>query len=256
MTLSILLGTFNRFAHLQRCLEACRTSYSGDKEFIVCDGGSSDGSREWLAAQPDVVLIGERRLEGAVKAINRCYGFARGAYVAILNDDIAPEGPALDAAVRKLESDATIGQIACPFRTVGEARPHHVEYVNGLIYANIAVMRRELLDEITKIQGGVWAPCYRTYGGDTELSCWVHRLGYTVVEESGARFTDWMPQDTLRAENHRDQRGVNDNRLFWSRWPKPEMLQPFGPTPEVTGAERSALVQYEDRRRQERGRTA
>lgn len=245
MTLAILLGTFNRFVHLRRCLDACRTSYSGNKEFIVCDGGSSDGSREWLAAQNDVVLIGERRLEGAVKAINQCYGFARGEYVAILNDDIAPEGQALDAAVRRLEGGSKIGQIACPFRTVGEARPHYINYVQSLIYANIAVMRREMLDEVVKIQGGVWSPCYRTYGGDTELSCWVHRLGFAVVEEPEARFTDWMPQDVLRHENHQDERGVKDNRLFWSRWTDAKMLEPFGPLPKVGLAETAALISWE-----------
>ncbi len=243
--LSILLGTFNRFSHLQRCLTACRASCPDTIEFIVCDGGSSDGSREWLAAQPDVILIGERKLEGAVKAINQCYALSSGGIVAILNDDIAPEGNALDAACERLASDDKIGQIACPFRTVGESRPHHVEFVNGLIYANIAVMRRKLLDQIVRICGGVWNPCYRTYGGDTELSCWVHRLGYTVVEEPGARFTDWLPQDALRAENHRDERGLKDNRLFWSRWSHPDMLKPKGPPPAVTEAEQRVLAEME-----------
>jgi len=247
--LSVLLGTFNRFPHLQRCLTACRASYGGgDLEFVICDGGSTDGSREWLAAQQDVILIGERKLEGACKAINQCFALSRGEYVTILNDDIAPIERALDAAIERL-ADPTIGQVACPFRQIDEARPFHIEHVNGLPYANIAVMRRPLLETIVGICGGVWNPRYRTYGGDTELSCWVHRLGYKVVEEPKACFVDYMPQDELRNENHKEQRGVADNQLFWSRWRSPEMLVPFGPLPTVKVAERIALVRYEDRRR-------
>lgn len=246
--LSILLGTFNRFPHLQRCLQACRASYLGDYEFVVCDGGSTDGSREWLAVQPDVVLIGERRLEGACKAINQCYALSRGDTIAILNDDIVPVDRALQAASDRLAHDPTIGQIACPFRrSAGEN--YRVEAVHHTIYANIAVMRRELLDRIVRICGGVWNPRYRTYGGDTELSCWVHRLGYKVVEEPNAKFIDALAQDALREENHRDGRANRDGSAFWLRWQRGDMLMPFGPLPELTPEERDALVQDEDRRR-------
>ena len=251
--ISILLGTFNRSAHLVRCIEACRRSAPAHEiEFVVCHGGSTDGSRAWLAVQPDVVLIGERRLEGAVKAINQCYALCRGEYIAILNDDIAPVGLALQHAVARLDqhrvAGAQIGQVACPFKVHNEDRPHHIEFVNGLPYANIAVMRRPLLDQIVRICGGVWSPCYRTYGGDTELSCWVHRLGYAVVEEPEARFIDYMPQDALRQENHGDGRAVADNRLFWARWSQPSMLQPLGPVPNVTEIERVRLSAFEHAR--------
>ena len=87
MDLSIVLGTYNRFAHLMKCISTIREFVKCEYEIIIADGGSIEGSREWMAKQKDVIMIGERSLSGAVDAYNKAFSIASGKFVAHLNDD-------------------------------------------------------------------------------------------------------------------------------------------------------------------------
>ena len=65
---SIVIPTFNRVDRLQRCVEMIRRNVKLPTECIVVDGGSTDGSRKWLANQGDLHVILEPQREGAVRA--------------------------------------------------------------------------------------------------------------------------------------------------------------------------------------------
>jgi hypothetical protein len=246
LDLSIILGTYNRGAHLTRCVKSMRRSVGNlTYEFIVCDAGSTDGSREWLAGQPDVVLLAEHVREGAVKAFNKAYGLARGRHVALMNDDVEAVDPGgLERAVHALQAPG-VGQVALPFNREGE-RSFVTETVHGRPYANLGVISRRVADRIIRITGGLWSPCYRTYGADTELSCWIYRLGLDVVVEETARFADIHAKDGLRATNEKYANA--DSRMFWTRWPDPGMIRPNGPMPVVTGVELDNLRSETQRR--------
>jgi len=235
LDLTIILGTYNRVAHLTRCIESLRKSVGNlTYEFIVCDAGSTDGSREWLAGQPDVVLLGEHVREGAVKAFNKAYLLSRGRHIAIMNDDVEAVDPGgLARAVQSLQAPK-IGQVALPFNR-GTDRSFLTETVHGRPYANLGVISRRLAERVWRITGGVWSPCYRTYGADTELSCWVYRLGYEVYVEETARFADIRVKDGLRVTN--EKYASEDSQMFWTRWPDAGMIRPSGPLPVVTGLE-------------------
>ena len=49
-SVSVIIAVLNRAATLQRCLDSVFTQTAAPLEVIVCDGGSTDGSREILAA--------------------------------------------------------------------------------------------------------------------------------------------------------------------------------------------------------------
>jgi GT2 family glycosyltransferase len=53
---SIVIPTFNRKDRLVRCLDKIRRNVRTPHETIVVDGGSTDGTREWLLGQPHVFL--------------------------------------------------------------------------------------------------------------------------------------------------------------------------------------------------------
>jgi glycosyltransferase involved in cell wall biosynthesis len=233
--LSVVFGTYNRIWHLTRCIASMRKAMGGlSYELVVCDAGSTDGSREWLAAQPDVVLVGERVREGAVKAFNKGFHISRGHAIAYWNDDVVAVDK--DAMVRAVEMlyEPGVGQVACPFN-VRDNTNMSLEHVHGKPFANLGIITRTLANAIIEITGGLWSPCYHTYGADTELSCWVHKLGYKVARPEGARWSDLRVDDGLRALNNENARA--DNQLFWRRWKDEDMLRPDGPDPNATAAE-------------------
>lgn len=236
--LSVIMGTFNRLGKLQECVRSVRASVGPiSYEIVITDGGSTDGSIAWMEAQKDIVLVQAGRLEGAVRAFNQAYRASKGHYVALINDDVIAIGDALLLAVARLKTDASIGQVACAWRSGKD--PFTVATVYNQFYANLGVMPRSVADIIAKITGGLWSPVYFTYGADTELSAWVHRLGLSVCGLKSACFEDRPVRDTLRLRN--ETRARIDSRTFYRRWPTAHTLLPGGPFPHVTKRETKQL---------------
>ena len=88
-TVSIVIPTYARLAHLKRCLASIRANVTVSHEMIVV-GGGDDGTPEWLWEQPDVRFIPETRREGAARAVDRGMRAANGTYVMWINDDAYP----------------------------------------------------------------------------------------------------------------------------------------------------------------------
>jgi glycosyltransferase involved in cell wall biosynthesis len=93
MDLSIVSGTYNRIAYLQKMVASVRSSIGNDHyglqyEIVLVDGGSIDGTQRWCQEQSDIRLIQHTELLGAVKAFNDGAFAAQGVYVILANDDI------------------------------------------------------------------------------------------------------------------------------------------------------------------------
>jgi len=242
-TLSVIFGTYNRLPLLQQAISSVRSSARGvSHEIVVVDGGSTDGSRAWLAAQPDVLLVGEHRLEGAVRAFNQAFLLSRGEFIANLNDDAVVEGDALAAGVRHLQENTRAGQVAFGFRGEGEAWHINDIYPQetypavtwGTTYANFGITRRSIAEKVAAITGGYWAPVYSTYAADCELSAWCWKLGYTVDKRMDLRVHDVRNDDSLRARNA--PLSAAEAKRMYARWPAAS-FRPDGPPPRVTEAE-------------------
>lgn len=233
--LAVVLGSFNRRDLLTRALDSVRRTAGAtgdvpavDVTFFVVDGGSTDGSREYLAAQADVVLIGQRGpLTGAVKAFNVGFACALDAgfeWIAHFNDD----SEALDdgmwaGAIATLEADPQAGAVAFAFDT-WKGKFQHDHCAHDRAYVNYGVWRRACVEAVARAQGdptgrAMWNPVYRTYAADTEAGAWAWKLGWTI-HKSNARVHDAQPQDALREGNHggTNAAGRPDSNLYRQRW--------------------------------------
>src|SRR5215475_276558 len=63
MTLSVVIPVLNERPTLPATIAALRACRGVDR-IIVADGGSHDGTLEWLRAQPDIVLVNSARGKG------------------------------------------------------------------------------------------------------------------------------------------------------------------------------------------------
>jgi glycosyltransferase involved in cell wall biosynthesis len=83
---SVITPTLNMLSYLERCVASVADQEGVRAEHLVMDGGSRDGTAEWLAARP--WLVSEvRRDNGMYEAINRGFRRARGRVLAHLNCD-------------------------------------------------------------------------------------------------------------------------------------------------------------------------
>jgi len=220
---AIVFGTFNRLEMLKSAVTSVRAavgilSYT----MFIIDGGSTDGTKEWLRHQTDVKLIEqEGALTGAVRAFNLGFGAAvddNYDFVVHLNDDAEiVTADAIEKACRILLANDKIGEVAFEFDLRGS---WGFDHVNGALYANYGVIRREAGMAVARAQGDAsgrawWNPIYRTYGADTEFGVWLWKLGWRVHYGEGLRVHDLNAKDALRESNE----GKNaDAPLFWSRW--------------------------------------
>ncbi len=226
---SVIFGTYNRIALLKPAIESIRRAVGPlTYEIVVTDGGSTDGTREWLAAQKDVVLVGMRCLQGAVRAFNQAWSVSRGLYIANFNDDAEYVGNCLEQGVRAFAAPnhENVGQFAFQLNT--EAG-WDIQYVNGYQYANFGIGKREVVERVCEKQGGrehYWNPIYHTYAADCEHSCWIWKMGLRVLGLEGARVADKGAKDALRERNEKINEGKGDSNLFWTRWNRPEDIKP------------------------------
>lgn len=232
--LCIVTGTYNRRDSLTRAVESVRNASAGVYyQIVAVDGGSTDGTKEWIRKQDDIHLIEqEGELTGAVKAFNLGFAYAveQGfPYVMHFNDDaeIVTKDALLDG-IKILQENPFIGEVAFAFDLRGG---YGFDLIHGKPYGNFGIIRREAGMMVALAQGDPegkmwWNKIYRTYGADTELGCWLWKLGWTVFAAEHIQVHDTNVKDHLREINESGIPQRKDSRLFWQRWPIEETIEP------------------------------
>ena len=100
---SVVIPTWNRRIFLEAAVESVRRQTVSVRELIVVDDGSSDGTKEWCKAQPDVVLLSTFRA-GPAAARNLGAFFAHGKWVAFLDSDDVWFADHIENAMRIFDS--------------------------------------------------------------------------------------------------------------------------------------------------------
>jgi len=87
-SVSVIIAVFNRAATLQNCLDSIFEQTAQPLEIIVCDGGSTDGSREILAANSARLAYWQSQPDrGVPEAWNIALAHATGEWVCFLGAD-------------------------------------------------------------------------------------------------------------------------------------------------------------------------
>ena len=116
-TASIVVLSYNGLEHLEVCLSSvCEQSYS-DREIILLDNGSTDGTESWVKVRfPEVRVV---RLEvncGVPAGLNAGVSHAQGKFIAILNNDIELDHEWLAESIRALDKHPDAGFTATRIR--------------------------------------------------------------------------------------------------------------------------------------------
>lgn len=199
-------------------------------EIIVVDGGSSDGTQDYVVAQHDCKLIQHGSLLGAIKAFGDGARAASGQYVLLANDDITFKPFSILAALAHLEHTPTCGAVAFAdnrtSKVTGNGQDYRTEGIGAttpdgqktmVTYAQVGLFRKWLGD-----QCGWWGdqdPIMskaRTYGGDSYLSARIWEAGYSVDPVYLAVVEDHIVRDALRQFNAR--LGPKDGSYFYERF--------------------------------------
>jgi glycosyltransferase involved in cell wall biosynthesis len=264
MLLSIVSGTYNRFEILKSMMNSVRRQmYRGiDYEFVIVDGGSTDGTLDWLRNQPDVILIEHGELRGAIPAFCDGARAASGHYVIMANDDIVFHNNSILAAIAHLEDTPSCGAVAFAddryqhgnHRVMGHPTRNADGEKTITAYAQVGMFRR-WLGELAGWWGDHddYMSQARTYGGDNFLSSRIWEMGYTIDAVNGCTIDDAITLDEMRQINTTG--GDNDSRLFYTRYPDGALFGATPPENPVPPTERLRILYlpiYEDRHEAQR----
>ena len=85
---SIIIITYNKLDYNKLCIESIRNhTETGSYEIIVVDNHSTDGTREWLESQQDLILISNNENVGFPAGCNQGIKVAKGSSILLLNND-------------------------------------------------------------------------------------------------------------------------------------------------------------------------
>jgi hypothetical protein len=196
---SVVTGSLNRLPSLLRMVASVRNAAGPVQyEIVVVDGGSTDGTGEWAAAQSDVRLVQQGKPLGITAAYNAGFAEAAGKFVLALNDDARLVGtlPALVSEASKAD------HVMIPWRDPGE-KEYHVNATpsvgvdgHAVQYGNFAITRKAAGDE-----GGWWPACLPNYGGDCELSLRLKAGGFKIAMSDACRVDHDRAMDGTRKPN-------------------------------------------------------
>lgn len=86
---SIIILTYNKLEYTQSCIDSIRQyTPRGSYQLIVVDNCSTDGTREWLAEQTDILSIFNEENVGFPKGCNQGMEVATGDNILLLNNDV------------------------------------------------------------------------------------------------------------------------------------------------------------------------
>jgi len=111
-TISIITPSFNQASFLRRTIESVLTQDYQNIEFIVIDGGSTDGSVPIIEEYANRLAYWESIPDkGQTDAINKGFARATGKYLAWLNSDDIYQPGAIKEAVEYLENNPDVGLV-------------------------------------------------------------------------------------------------------------------------------------------------
>ncbi len=107
--LSIVILAYNHAYHTLQCLLSVLDMVDGETEVIVFDNGSSDETAEMLKRFDNLVIGSIKDNLGFVRGMNAATKYAKGKYMALLNNDARLISGSLSKAVDAFEATPSCG---------------------------------------------------------------------------------------------------------------------------------------------------
>ncbi len=230
MKLSIVLGSYNRKAFLKSTINSVRNNQINyDYEIIVIDGGSDDGSLEWLLKQKDIItIIQHNRGFFQGKQINRkSWGYfmnigfkcAKGEYILMISDDCLILPDSINNGINHFDNlrikGEKVGALAFYWRNWPEQKEYMVGLTFNKIFVNHGLYLKSALEEI----GYIDEEYYVFYHADGDLCLRLYEKGYDVLASENS-YVEHYSHANLKVRKSNFLLQNEDWNRYQLRWQK------------------------------------
>jgi glycosyltransferase involved in cell wall biosynthesis len=198
-------------------------------EIIVIDGGSMDGSIEWLVKQKDIITIVQHNngMWNGQKIDRKSWGFfmnlgfknAHGKYVCMISDDCLIVPGAIkngyELFERKLKEGEKVGALAFYWRNWPEQKKYNVGLTIGKkLFVNHGMYLRTALEEVNFID----EESFFFYYGDSDLCLKLWNSGYECIESPDSYIEHFSHAFNSKNKGPRSKPNSNDKEIFLKKW--------------------------------------
>lgn len=214
--LVILIATYNRLDLLKMVIDSIERETRCPHEIIVIDGGSTDGTREFLQNHLKVTPVFQGTLLGGSRAYNHVWREIDCKYTCWLSDDTEVVNGSLDLAVSILEKDSSIGMVGLKMKDV-EGPAKYLPYkgalsIYGILNCNHGVLSYQLLTDV-----GFFNESYRSYNLDPDLTASILSIGKRVVltkKISVLHYREWALLPNANTKMSDEMGGIDNARVY------------------------------------------
>jgi len=226
MKLSIVLATYNRFNFLRKCIQSLRNELQNiENEIIIIDGGSTDGTLDWLIKQKDITTIIQHNSGIINKKIiekkswgyfmNIAFKACHNEYIMMLSDDCLIIPKSIENAIVELNEyikiGSKIGGLAFYWRNWPEMNQYWVGKTFNKYFINHGIYLKSVLELVEYID----EKNYYFYHADSDLSLKIWVAGYEIIPTTNSYIEHFTHANkSLRNANSKKQ------DLDWSYYNK------------------------------------
>jgi glycosyltransferase involved in cell wall biosynthesis len=217
MLVSVITPSYTQAAYLDETIRSVLDQEGVELEYILIDGGSTDGSAEIIAryAHRLAYWVSEKD-QGQTDAINKGFARAHGDVLAWLNSDDTLEPGALQAAVRYLQAHPEVGLV------YGDA--HYIDAISKVIgdfpaaltdYQNLRRGYVHIPQQAAFFRADLWrqvGPLDPSFFFAKDYDLWVRLAKVTQLA--------YVPQLWANFRLHADAKTISADDRCW-----PEMLR-------------------------------
>lgn len=214
MGISLCIATYNRLSSLKDCINSIIDKFEGyPYEIVVADGGSKDGTLEYLRELDHVNLIGIGKLTGGVNSYNTAFKAAKMEYIALLNDDFVIYPNVFVKACKLMDENPDIALVSPKMLESIYSNYPNIVRDHGLVLYKSHIIRTPVFKEI-----GFFDTNFKTYNVDLDTFYSVLKRGHTVISTIEPAIIHNRVFDILRKDNKKIVEKKEELEYYNQKW--------------------------------------